>query len=437
MQLSLFLMILLSLSFGTTTSTDSHLLSAASLSAFIVVTAGSFVHLLAQSSVTALRTGFLSHENASKRIERHLNAARWMSLPLAILCLHYAGLASAIGNLPILKDSLALQAFLLLLPGSCLFLSAISAGVHFDAMTHRRRSGMMNHLNAIVEDFRLSIGMTIIPILLLLGSVDAIAILPLNPKFAAVVNSALILVFIALFLPWIAGRLFRSKQLPVSEIEWTKVLAEQAGLGKTQISSWSTNQKNMNALAIGFVPPFKRLLVSDAIIEKLPREQVAMVILHEAAHLKRHHLLVRMLSILPIWGLAAVLTPWLDGNPWFAPTASVSCIVLTILVLRWVAYLTEYDADIEACRIADRIGSSVPNVPDDYQSACRELCRALITVTYQRRGSHRASWMHPGVIDRIKTVRAAAPPKPRKAQTPACPPISIPQQNFQNPVGTF
>ena len=130
-----------------------------------------------------------------------------------------------------------------------------------------------------------------------------------------------------------------------------------------------------------------------------------MVVLHEAAHLRRRHVPIRMLAILPAWGAGALVTRMVGQQSWAVAAGSVVGILLTMLILRIVAYRTEHDADVQACQLAAEISGQVENVPPSYELASEALSAALMRVTFEHPGGRRATWLHPGVAERVAWMR--------------------------------
>ncbi|MCH1494643.1 MAG: M48 family metalloprotease [Rubripirellula sp.] len=408
MQLSLFLMILLSLSCGTIPQ-DSQIHS--------ISWAGSILTLFGMATVIQfvgnreIKAARRDHTNgiksdAASRLDRNLERCRLASIAAVVISLRYWGLAEAAADLPWVSQSLALQSLLLLTPGTLLMIFCLMTAERFSAHALNTPTNTFPFLIRSAPKIRFLLGTSLFPILMLLGFVDLIRNLPLHDSYAAILNIGLVVIFLILVLPRTAVRFMDTTPIDGVDKKWIKGLTQAAGLGQIDVAIWNTNKRNMNAVVVGFVPQFRKLLLSDQLIERLPRTQLAMVILHEAAHLKRRHLPLRMLSIIPIWGTAAAISPWFETTQWFAPTGSISCILLTLLTLRWVAHRTEHDADIEACRLATSLSDQFNELPDSFEQAGRELSRALLEVTSERTSSRKSSWMHPGVLARISTMRA-------------------------------
>jgi Zn-dependent protease with chaperone function len=161
-------------------------------------------------------------------------------------------------------------------------------------------------------------------------------------------------------------------------------------------------------MVAGFVPPLRTLLLSDRLLDEMPRSQIAMVVLHEAAHLRRRHVPMRMAAIVPAWGVGALVSRAASDHTWGMILGSVVGIVLTMAILRWVAYRTEFDADVQACKMAESIGGKIDHVPASFGEAANSLAAALTRVTHDSPSSRKATWLHPSVADRIDWMRDQA-----------------------------
>jgi Zn-dependent protease with chaperone function len=158
-------------------------------------------------------------------------------------------------------------------------------------------------------------------------------------------------------------------------------------------------------MVAGFIPPLRTLLISDRLIDELPRDQVAMVVLHEAAHLRRFHVPIRMLTIVPAWLLGGFITRLANGHSWGILAGSIVAIALTMIGLRIAAFRTELDADLHACRMAVDMADQIECVPASYQQASAALSSALLRITLEHPGARKATWLHPSVSERIASMQ--------------------------------
>ena len=158
-------------------------------------------------------------------------------------------------------------------------------------------------------------------------------------------------------------------------------------------------------MIVGFIPSFRTLLISDRLMNELPRPQLAMVVLHEVAHLKRFHVPLRMLSIVPAWLLGGLITRIAEGHSWAIAAGSGVSIAMTLVILRLAATRTEFDADLQACNMAVRVSQLVKDVPSTYDEASRAMEEALRRITLESHSARKASWLHPSVSQRIAALK--------------------------------
>ncbi|RIK68988.1 MAG: hypothetical protein DCC65_02325 [Planctomycetota bacterium] len=115
------------------------------------------------------------------------------------------------------------------------------------------------------------------------------------------------------------------------------------GLRYREILLWHTHGMTVNAAVMGFIPPLRYILVSDALLETLSEEEIEAVFAHEAGHVHHWHLpffgafaatsmylsggvvmlldhtnIVRDYGLLQLAGLCLLLAIWLFGFGWLS-----------------------------------------------------------------------------------------------------------------------
>ncbi len=362
-------------------------------------------HVAARVCAIQVRREKIDPIVAADLIEKQLAAFRWLGLGVVVLCLAGFGLARSFDDIPWLDNSMFLQSIILLAPGLAITVGTWSAEHYYGAMLDYAEKGLRSHFVSVWQMFRGGVAWLIAPVMLLLGMSDMIGLLPLTEVAAAWTSAGMIVLFVPLGLPWLIRHLFKTTSLEPSAEAWVRDLMTAAGLRRTRAVRWDTGGRAFNAMVAGFVPPLRTLLISDRLVDELPREQIAMVVLHEAAHLRRRHVPMRMLAILPAWGAGAMVTRIAGEQSWSLAAGSAVGILMTMLILRIVAYRTEYDADVQACRLAAQISDQVNFVPATYEHAAEALSAALMRVTFDQPAGRKATWLHPGVADRVDWMR--------------------------------
>lgn len=362
-------------------------------------------HVAARVCAIQVKRERLAPLQGAQLMEKQLSIFRWLGLGVVVLCLAGFGLARQLDTLPWLANSMFLQAIILLVPGLAITVGTWSAEHMYGVLVGYTDRSLQNYVRSLWQIFRSNIAWLIVPVLILLGLSDLIGAMPLTEATAGVISAVVILLFVPLGLPWLVRHLFKTSRLDADTDRWVGQLMDAAGLRRTRSVRWETEGRSFNALVAGFVPPLRTLLISDRLIDELPREQIAMVVLHEAAHLRRKHVPLRMISVLPAWGLGALVSYTLGEQSWSMAAGSIVGIVATMAILRWVAYRTEFDADVQACRMAAKIAGQVSDVPAGYRQAADALSAALMRVTFDQPENRRSTWLHPSVAQRIDHMR--------------------------------
>jgi Zn-dependent protease with chaperone function len=160
-------------------------------------------------------------------------------------------------------------------------------------------------------------------------------------------------------------------------------------------------------------------LISDTLTWALTKPQLLAVFLHEAGHLKRHHLWWR-LSVIVLAGqvllLGAIATerernlsgPDGTADVFLATLGLIGLLLLTALLMGFVSRALEFEADGFALEQLNTVDSNVREngtnqetcaTPDDLIAAIR--CTAELTGS----SPDQVTWMHPSISERIERIR--------------------------------
>jgi len=171
--------------------------------------------------------------------------------------------------------------------------------------------------------------------------------------------------------------------------------------------------KSANAVVVGFFPGLRSLLLTDRLIRDMPAAQLRLILLHEIAHIRRGHIWLRMLSVVPGWLAAGAIMQWLGTEPAMILISNTAAIAATLGLLRLSAHATEFDADRVACELSMRLPMGEPASEDSSASAnktspaqiqARLLSRTLVSVTGGIQEAKRSSWLHPSVAARCERL---------------------------------
>ncbi len=241
-----------------------------------------------------------------------------------------------------------------------------------------------------------------------------------------IVIACLLTMLMAMALPFLMIKLWSTERFgdtpkgSVAISTWV-----EAGGDPRSILLWKTELSIAGAMVLGWCRPFRFLILSDLLLERLDRDELRMIVLHEAAHCRRWHVWLRLL---PIWAMSIPIMA--IHNPVFLKQTMVAlpvpnafvipCVVLLSLLsmcvlLAWIARWTEFDADktsVELAGLQSEAKRAISGLRDDEpyqrsvfsrQLATRALIRALEKLTPASM-SEKSTWLHPSLDRRIESL---------------------------------
>lgn len=408
MQLYHFLAVILSLSLGSLPASHQSFGHAASFALLLILAWWMLCYLMARLVGNLVDQGEVSVEVGYEWFDRQTECLRWLSLGLVVLCLGGFGLGRNLDQLPWVDHSLAAQSIVLLSPAIAMMIGLSGAEYLFAARLGLVPSGPLATAKAIATSLRCNVGWLIAPILGFMAVTDLASLTSFGEQVPAWVGWAGLIIAIVVGIPLLVRRVFTTKPIDDATRRWIETVITAAGVRRCKIVVWDTGGQTHNAMIAGVLGRFRVLMLSDRLVQDLSREELAMVILHEVAHAKRFHVPLRIVSLAPVWLIGAGLERCLDQESvatwvadWSGIIASAFSILATVLILRWVSYRSEFDADSIACREAPNVAKSCPGVPSTQSDARRHLASALLLVTADHHASRNPTWLHPGIADRI------------------------------------
>ncbi|MFM7259985.1 MAG: M48 family metalloprotease [bacterium] len=200
-------------------------------------------------------------------------------------------------------------------------------------------------------------------------------------------------------------------------------LARDARVGISEIWVWPTQGLIANAAVMGLFPRLRCVMLSDALLEYMPREQVRAVMAHELGHVARRHLSWLVIVVLACWAAAASLAEPLalaafeylarDAGDteveqiahWAALAREVGMIVAALVLFGWISRRFERQADTYAVQLLSaRAGRS-----DAAPEAIDAMVGALGSIAFLNHvPKERSSWRHGSIHWRQEYLRGIA-----------------------------
>jgi Zn-dependent protease with chaperone function len=312
-------------------------------------------------------------------LERREQWARWL------LVLHHAIIILGLGWLEVIRgvvgDLILVDEVLAITPAliglvSIWFLHYPMERVQREAPlvrtldTGRPVFAIPSRMAYVWVQIRLHILLLLVPLLLIVGMSELISIIIERTgvdQYGQWVNETASLAGVALvflFAPLLARIVLSVEPLGEGEIRDDLLdVCRAHGVRVRNLLVWRTGGAMINAAVMGLIGPLRYVLLTDGLLEQLPREQVLAVMAHEIGHVRRHHLPWMILVMLAVMGVAAVLVAGglavLDTLPleWTESTlllvdlgAITAAFSIAMFAFGWVSRRFERQADTFAAQ---------------------------------------------------------------------------------------
>ncbi|MFU7559232.1 M48 family metalloprotease [Roseiconus sp. JC912] len=413
MQLYYFLAVVITLSFGALPAASQDVDKAVMFSAAVIGIWWAMCLMSVRMVINLIKAGEINEDTAYDWFDRQTACLRWFSLAIIALCLGGFGLGRSVDEIPLVSSSVTLQALYLLTP-TVLVISGLWVAEHrFAQRLGLTTPGMAATFRWILLMVRATIAWIVVPILAMLVLVDIATLFPVSDA-ARGWGLAITMIALAVFgMPFVIKRAFPKTAIDQETSEWIGAILCETGMSNCKLVVWNTKGRSYNAMMAGFFGRFQVLFLTDRLVRDLNRAQLAMVILHEVAHARRKHALIRVIALAPAWAaglsmqaMIQFLMPASALVAWGPIIGNALSLVATMLIIRQVSYFCEHDADAVACQLAVPVSKCVSDVPSSVDQAGRSLSSALVRVTEGAECARRPSWLHPGITQRIEAVLA-------------------------------
>jgi len=196
-------------------------------------------------------------------------------------------------------------------------------------------------------------------------------------------------------------------------------------MGYRDILLWDTYSAVANAAVMGVIRPVRYLLLSDALIENMRDEEIEAVFGHEAGHVKHHHILFLVLSIVGFGMVGMALLQLIEkvfsdmaetaAQSWLIYGSGPMMIGMLMLLFGWISRRFEAQADVHAAITVDQFDTA-SNTQDDCQSpkALRPHGAEVMGSALKRIAvlngisAEGRSWRHGSISGRVAFLEALA-----------------------------
>ncbi|MEM1212368.1 MAG: M48 family metallopeptidase [Planctomycetota bacterium] len=278
----------------------------------------------------------------------------------------------------------------------------------------------------VSAQFRFQVAVILLPLLLLMAWGESVVFMQMYgwvgetaAAWMAPIGAGVIL----LASPPLLTLVWDTTELPPGEVrDRLEAMCQRHGVRVRQLLLWRTHGGMINAAVVGFIPPLRYVLLSDALLEQVEPREVEAVMAHELAHVKHLH---------PVWllGTAVVLLTGAQvvlsaGLAWGGVNVNggdgftlvlIASIALWLAGFGWVSRRFERQADTFAARHMSEVleePEEMPAAPDGVLkrftgrgvSAMAGALQRVADLNHIR--PTRWEWRHGSIAQRQRNLRA-------------------------------
>jgi STE24 endopeptidase len=239
----------------------------------------------------------------------------------------------------------------------------------------------------VLQQVRLHLLLLLVPVLLILTAAEGLnfAFAKLGPNDLPrwIVDAGTFAAGLAVFLcsPLIARLVLSVRPLAdgAARSDLTEMCARYR-VGVREFLLWRTDGSMMNAAVMGLIGPLRYVLMTDALLETMNRNEVLAVMAHEIGHVRRHHMPWLVASLLAMLVAATLfitfvffLGDWFglrwpaDAARWVEGGATLVAAAIALSAFGWISRRYERQADTFAVQHL----SAVADAGDGDQSETR------------------------------------------------------------------
>jgi STE24 endopeptidase len=215
--------------------------------------------------------------------------------------------------------------------------------------------------------------------------------------------------------PLIARVVLHLEPLPPGDLRTDlQSVCDECGVRVRDILLWRTEYGMVNGAVMGLVAPLRYVMLTDGLIELLPRAELRAVMAHEIGHVRRHHLPWMLGILVALLILASFAVEWparvidesirsaawsidekITAIIWLDRSAAVIAACVALVLFGWISRRIERQADSFAVQF---LSSSV-NSPAITPESVVAMSGALGAVArYAGVPRNRMSWRHGSIL---------------------------------------
>ncbi len=189
-------------------------------------------------------------------------------------------------------------------------------------------------------------------------------------------------------------------------------MCQSQGVRVRDLLIWRTHGTMINGAVMGLVPRLRYILLTDALIEYLPPEQVEAVTAHELGHVRRRHIVWLALSALGSitvmsWLIQVAMElarPGLSNSQWAQGAAGAAALATGLLVFGYVSRRFEWQADAFSVQHLSGFHKKEPGVvlTAEAVGAMRGALEAVARLNHIPR--NRFTWRHGSIATRQRKL---------------------------------
>lgn len=161
----------------------------------------------------------------------------------------------------------------------------------------------------VLNAFRHQAALVLVPVILIVGWTEVVGVgvsaLGMAAWFPMAVVQLVGMGLVLTMMPLVLRRVWSTSKLGPGPIrERLVAMCDRQGVRVRELLVWGTHGTMINGAVMGFLGPLRYILLTDALLETLPQDQVEAVMAHELGHVKRRHMIWLGMAVISVIILA-------------------------------------------------------------------------------------------------------------------------------------